>query len=101
MLGGEGEIGLDLGAALVGVEEVAHGVAVEPGVDGSVDQHVGVADVAAAGEVGRQQALLDGVLGAGGPVVLGVPQQAVGVTGVGPLGLLEVELEPVARRGRW
>ena len=37
---------LDLGAALVGVEEVAHVVGVEPGGDRLGDEHVGVADVA-------------------------------------------------------
>ena len=87
---------LDLGAALVGVEEVAHVVGVEAGGDRLGDEHVGVADVQAPREVGRQQALLEVVLGAGRPVVLGVPEQAVGVAGVGPLGLSRWNSRPSA-----
>ena len=83
-LGGERELLLDLDAAVVGVEEVAHVVVVEAGGDRLGDEHVGVADVQATREVRRQQPLLEVGLGARRAVVLGVPEQPVGVAGVGP-----------------
>ena len=90
---------VDLGLTGVAVEEPPHVVGVEPGRDGLLDQDVGVADVAAVDEVGGEQALLQLGLGAGGPARLRVPQQPVGVTGVRPLGPVEVEVQALGGGG--
>jgi hypothetical protein len=54
-----------------------------------------VGDVAALGEVRPQERLLHPTLHLGATLRLGQPQQAVGIEGVRPLRLVEVELEVV------
>ena len=75
-------------------------VAVETGGGGDVGEHLGVADVASLDEVGGEQALLDVVLRARRTVLLGVPQQAVGVAGVRPQRPVEVERQARPRPRR-